>query len=190
MSINDADAYQGNDAVESTDGPRVFDSPAEYRATREVDYGQLVAAVADARDMDAAEAKAHISRVGRETAIDAVYSDIECKRIMADGGEVPACPECDKASARKLVGDDFNIRRRSEHDYYCNKCGARFDEPNYREANGGTNVNGLARKLDKADPDWSGGEPLTDGGVQWHPCVCGAEYRSRRAALRCCGDRL
>ncbi|MBV0925030.1 PadR family transcriptional regulator [Halomicroarcula limicola] len=32
-----------------------------------------------------------------------------------------------------------------------------------------------------------------DGGreiEEWHHCVCGARYRSRSAALRCCGDRF
>jgi len=33
---------------------------------------------------------------------------------------------------------------------------------------------------------------LTDGGRPgWHDCaVCGSEYRSRSASLRCCGDRF
>lgn len=34
------------------------------------------------------------------------------------------------------------------------------------------------------------GDLVTDGGQDWFTCVCGARYRSRRAVLRCCGERL
>lgn len=29
-----------------------------------------------------------------------------------------------------------------------------------------------------------------DRGREWYRCVCGARYRGRRPALRCCGDRF
>jgi len=82
MSIHGPDAYQGTESVESTDSadePRVY-TKNEYIAYRQVNYGELVAAVADSRDLDAADAKAYISGVGRESAVREVYSEMGCTR--------------------------------------------------------------------------------------------------------------
>jgi len=70
---------------------------------------------------------------------------------------VRACPECDS------TGVTATVRDTTDNDYYCRHCSARFDSPKERERYAESGLNGLARKLDKAEAS-DVGEPMTDGG--------------------------
>ena len=81
---------------------------------------------------------------------------------------VRACPECDS------TGVTATVRDTTDSDYYCRHCSARFDSPVERERYAESGLNGLARKLDDADPDAvsadRAGEPMTDGGQPQLDC--------------------
>lgn len=65
MSIHERRAEIATESVESPEKPRVADS--------QNDYAELVAALVEQLDIDAAEAKEHISEVGRDAAAAEAY---------------------------------------------------------------------------------------------------------------------
>lgn len=72
--------------------------------------------------------------------------------------DVPACPECNSANAFKNVGG-FQSRG-SDHDWRCNRCKAKFDEPVYRPRRpDGDGLVGLAQRLHEATPEDVGLSP-------------------------------
>lgn len=68
--------------------------------------------------------------------------------------DVPACPECNTSNPyhRRSSVQHFN----HDHAYRCenSECGARFDDPVWREPETGDCIPGdsMAARLDKADP--------------------------------------
>jgi Arc/MetJ-type ribon-helix-helix transcriptional regulator len=81
---------------------------------------------------------------------------------MTDGGQVQACPACDRAgNVYRRNGAARGPDGRVDAMYYCTRCGADFDAPaeKPRPRRGG-HTSGLARKLEDADLD----EVLPDGG--------------------------
>jgi len=71
--------------------------------------------------------------------------------------QVLACPECDSANTHRRVSAHFDSteRRNNEGRWYCNDCGAGFEEPIRRESRTEASIGyaGDAAKLDAADPD-------------------------------------
>jgi len=76
-------------------------------------------------------------------------------RDPAPDPTVRACPECDGVRVLNAVGGNLRGPGKTLQDYRCEDCGARFDEPNRRRPHsGGRNApGGLARALERADPD-------------------------------------
>lgn len=70
-------------------------------------------------------------------------------------GTVPACPECDSAAIRTRNHTHHHSPDYSTTKYNCKECGAKFDDPVYREryAVGGINEGTAAKALLDADPD-------------------------------------
>lgn len=80
-----------------------------------------------------------------------------CNRCAAEEREdaeaIEVCPECDKAQIQAIIGA-ANAPTGPDHDYRCNACGARFDEPTERaQKHDPGNPGGLAGALMEADPD-------------------------------------
>ncbi|MBX0325768.1 hypothetical protein EGH21_22380 [Halomicroarcula sp. F13] len=70
---------------------------------------------------------------------------------------VQACPACDSTSKlHKLIHEDRVDSADVDEDYKCYSCGHAFDEPVTREARNTNTLRGLARELDRADPDQVG----------------------------------
>jgi len=65
MSIHESTAEIATESVESPEKPRVTDS--------QEDYAEVVAALVEQLDIEAAEAKEHISEVGRDAAAAEAY---------------------------------------------------------------------------------------------------------------------
>lgn len=96
---------------------------------------------------------------GNDACPDCDGTGTQPRLVETDGGAetVQACPECDSTNITPTVRDT------TDHDYYCQACGAQFDSPTKRERYAVSGLAGLARKLDKAEPG-DVGEPMTDGG--------------------------
>lgn len=110
---------------------------------------------------------------------------------------VEVCPECEKTNIQ-IRSSSMEDVGRSDCKYFCGECGADFDEPDEREQKkyASDSLRGLAGQLDEAD---TVDDIVTDGGRtysdtqfmstnnNWHDCDgCGAAYRSRAPAVRCC----
>lgn len=85
---------------------------------------------------------------------------------MTDDEEtVKACPECDAAMPRPRQPGNPMGKTEPEDEWYCDDCGAYFDEPVVRAARASTGpYTGLAKRLAEADP-----ETIPDGGVEMTP---------------------
>ena len=68
---------------------------------------------------------------------------------------IMACPECDATGIMRL-NDDPRGGTTAEGEYGCQRCGARFDDPDEREPyHTATDHNGPGTALLDADPgDW------------------------------------
>ncbi|QGX95917.1 hypothetical protein EI982_14545 [Haloplanus rallus] len=80
-----------------------------------------------------------------------------------DDDQITACPACDAATIKPRNPGKPSSPPAHTTNWYCESCGAQFDEPVERErytAGGGRS--GLAGKLARADPD----DLVTDGGEE------------------------
>jgi ribosomal protein L37AE/L43A len=80
------------------------------------------------------------------------------QELVADGGTVIACPECDRSQTQRRTTAPGG--RSTDGEWYCEDCQIYFDEPTERAPRGYQPVHGLAAKLDAMDP----GDLVTDGG--------------------------
>jgi len=71
--------------------------------------------------------------------------------------QITCCPNCD-SSEISVVGVGSDLSQRDIPAYNCEACDHRFDEPSTRPRKATNGLMGIARVLDKADPD----EPLVD----------------------------
>jgi hypothetical protein len=63
-----------------------------------------------------------------------------------------------------MVHNGYGADADHDDDFYCQSCGASFDDPVERERYQESGLPGLAGKLDSMDAD-DVGKPMTDGGV-------------------------
>lgn len=87
--------------------------------------------------------------------VDAESAAAEESLLVADGGEVLACPECDTTGnldqrLGSIQGPDTSDRP----DWYCGRCGAEFDRPVRRPGDpSGGSLSAHGQALAAADPD-------------------------------------
>jgi len=100
--------------------------------------------------------------------------------LVTDGGTdlITACPECDSPAIKPRNPGKPSSPPSQTTNWYCNDCGAQFDEPTERprhsEAGGRP---GLAGKLARADSE---DDLRADGGQAWRPVA--GDYSPERGA--------
>lgn len=78
------------------------------------------------------------------------------KYVNPDDGMVDACPECDYATPKKKRTSFDETPRSNPEPYYCDQCGAHFEEPNHRprkNAPYSRTASSVANALIDADPE-------------------------------------
>lgn len=88
------------------------------------------------------------------------FPDRPTKRLLTDGGQITACPECDSPSIKPRNPGKPSSPPSHTTNWYCNNCGAQFDEAVERAREHRPGRRGLAGKLARAEPD----DLVTDGG--------------------------
>lgn len=85
------------------------------------------------------------------------------QRVVVDGHNVAACPECDSASVFKRDGSGIPVVGDRAHNFVCYRCSESFDNfierpprknsDEHRRNIGASNLSDLGQALLDADPD-------------------------------------